>query len=157
MSSRITTIALDDETHAIKKRMGGNFSKFVRECLLRYNAQVFDAVCPVERIEGDLVGGLCTPATHRVCLVHWPYGRPSKEDWLTYREMITCNDAQREKYFPYLEDFECPEEWVVHRSKLSNPPLFPISDIELEGNAKPKERKKPRRSFITKMLNLLHK
>lgn len=140
--------------------MGGNFSKFVRECLLRYNAQVFDAVCPVERIEGDLVGGLCTPATHRVCLIHWPYGRPAKEDWLTYREMITCNDQQRQKYFPYLEDFECPEEWVVHRSKLSNPPLFPISDIDITGNAKPKDqrgKKKLRRSFITKMLNLLHK
>jgi hypothetical protein len=154
MSSRITTIALDDQTHAIKKRMGGNFSKFVRECLLRYDAIAYDAICPIERIEGELVGGVCVPAASRVCLIHWPYGRPSREDWLKYRDMINCDPEHLDRYFPYLEDFESPEEWVVHRSKLTNPPLFPIEDIEIEGNAKPKSRK-VRRSFISRMLNLL--
>ncbi len=158
MSSRITTIALDDHTHAIKQRMGGNFSKFVRECLLRYDAIVYDVECPVERIEGQLYGKLCTPSSGRVCLKHWPHGRPQMADWKIYKDMVIMErkPEQSLRTWPFLSDYESPQAWILKRSKLTNPPVFSIEDIDVKGNAKP-EKSKKRSSLIGRMLNLLQK
>ncbi len=166
MSSRITTISLDDHTHAIKTKMGGNFSKFVRECLRRYEAHHSEAQCLVEKkiaaglVKDTLVGGLCIPLGANYCNKHWPHGRPTVENWRTYREMLDClNDPRYApkllEYWPVLEDFASPQEWVQTSAKLQNMNLFSIEDIDLKGNKKKEPTKKKRKSFISKMLNFL--
>lgn len=164
MSSRITTISLDDRTVQIKNKMGGNFSKFVRECCLRWDALHSSPVCEVsEKIEQGLMsaglcGGFCTPSPSRWCMSCWPHGRPQLQHWKEYREMIKCLDKYPDKltyYWPMLEKWDAPQDWIQAQAKAANGELFSVENIDLEGNAKPAKKKKVRSSFISRMLNLL--
>ena len=81
------------------------------------------------------------------------------EDWREYRNMIEFDDFHRDrdrllKGWPFLEDFDGPQEWLTHRAQMANHAQIDFDDLEIEGNAKPKSRK-VRRSFISRMLNLL--
>lgn len=178
MSSRITTISLDDRTVQIKNKMGGNFSKFVRECCLRWDALHNSQVCEIaEKIdlgllaEGVLYGGLCTPSPTRWCMSCWPDGKPAMDHWRKYKEMLKCVErypSQRQVgevyedkltyYFPEMKNWDQPQDWIQAQAKVANGELFSVANIDLEGNAKPHDRstsKKKSKSFISKMLNFL--
>jgi len=148
LSSRIKTISLDAQTERIVKLRfsSRNFSKFVRECVLRYDALQHEATCPVERIEEvKLPLPFCVPSPSRVCLKHWPAGPARLSDWKLYRDMVK---AEKEygwekvvEVFPYLAAFEDEgklEGWIQHRAALVNGIQIEFDDLDIDGNAKPK-------------------
>jgi hypothetical protein len=146
LSSIIKSISLDPKTAHIAKRVP-NFSKFVRECLLRWDAIQRSPDCPVERLGHPLTGDMCVPAPTRICLKHWPDGNPRMEDWREYRNMIEYDDFHLDRdrllyAFPFLQDFECPQEWIAHRAQMSNHAQIEFDDLDIEGNAKPTTREK---------------
>jgi len=57
----------------------------------------------------------------------------------------------------FLEDFNCPEEWIQHRAELSNEEQIQFDDMELKGNAKPENdrRKGKRRRSIRQLWRFL--
>jgi len=151
MTSRIKTISLDAETELIVKRQFStrNFSKFVRQCLLRYDALQHEATCPVESLEEAVLPlPFCIPSPTRVCIKHWPNGPARLQDWKLYREMV----ANEKEYgwdrivgvWPYLEAFEDEgkaEGWIQHRARLTNGAQVEFENMDVEGNAKPKTRR----------------
>jgi len=146
VSSIIRSISLDTKTAKIAKRVP-NFSKFVRQCLLQWEAIRHSPDCPVERLGHGLVGDHCVPAPTRVCLKHWPVGTPRMEDWREFRSMIEFDSFHKDRDrllrgWPHLADFNCPEEWIQHRAELVNDESIDFTTIEIEGNAKPGPRKK---------------
>lgn len=161
MSSRITTISLDEQTDKIKDRIP-NFSKFVRQCLLRWDALARSPDCPVERLGHPLVGNHCVPAPTRICLKHWPHGSPRREDWKEFRHMLEFDSFHMDRdrlldAWPHLSQFNCPEEWIQHRAEIANVAQIEFDDMELSGNAKPKKdrRKGKKRRSIRQLLRLL--
>ena len=127
----------------VKRHFAGraNFSKFVRLCLLRYDAmKADDQKCPVEELQ---VGGEGLPAvmkkygrcTPRVCMKHWPNGPADLADWRRFREMKDGQDHPRFKdIFVELGDLS-PEEWIDAKAKIKNK-LVGLEDMDLVGNAK---------------------
>ena len=151
MASIIKSISLDLKTAAIAKRVP-NFSKFVRECLLRWDAIQRSPDCPVERLGHPLTGNHCVPAPTRICLKHWPDGVPRMEDWREFRNMIEFDRFHQDRdrllqAWDFLDDFHCPEEWIQHRAKLVNFDSIDFEDMEIEGNAKPEKKKAPSRGW----------
>jgi len=157
MASIVKSISLDPKTANIARRIP-NFSKFVRECLLRWDALRRSPDCPVEKLEHPLVGDHCIPAPTRFCLKHWPNGNPRLEDWREFRGMIEFDSFHQDRdrllsAWPFLSEFDGPEEWIQHRADLTNQDQIDFEDIEIEGNAKPKKRK-ARGSVISRVFNL---
>lgn len=146
LSSIIKSISLDPKTATIAKRVP-NFSKFVRQCLLRWDAIQHRPDCPVQRLGHPLTGGHCVPAPTRICLKHWPHGPPRMEDWREFRNMIEFDGFHQSRdrllqAWDFLADFECPEEWIQHRAEMTNYEQIEFDDMEIEGNAKPAARVK---------------
>jgi len=162
MSSRVTTISLDEDTEKIKKRIP-NFSKFVRECLLRWDAVQRDPVCRTERaFPESIIGDHCIPAPNRVCLKHWPNGNANMQDWREFRQMIDAeeqgHDFKTSLTWPFLSEFDFnPRYWIQHRAEMVNMPMIEFDGIELEGNAKPEndKRRRKKRSLMAKLLPFL--
>jgi hypothetical protein len=159
MTSIIKSISLDPKTATIAKRVP-NFSKFVRQCLLQWDAIQRSPDCPVERLEHPLVGDHCIPAPTRICLKHWPKGTPRLEDWREFRHMIEFDEFHQDRdrllrAWPFLQDFECPEEWIQHRAGLVNDEAIDFSDLDVEGNAKP--IKKTQKTFFRRFLDFLRR
>lgn len=169
MSSRVTTISLDDKTERIKNRIP-NFSKFVRQCLLRWDALERDPSCPVERMNPEaLVGEYCIPSPTRICLKHWPNGSPRMDDWRTFRDMVEYHDFHKDTdrlilTWPFLQAFSGmgaePQYWISHRAELVNEPQIPLDEIEIKGNSKPendrRKKKTPKKRFsIVQLLPFL--
>lgn len=149
MSSIIKSISLDPKTANIARRVP-NFSKFVRECLLRWDAIQRSPDCPVERLGHPLTGDMCVPAPTRICLKHWPDGVPRMEDWREFRNMIEFDGFHQDRDrllqgWPFLEEFECPQEWILHRAEMCNHAQIDFDDLDIEGNAKPTARAKKSR------------
>jgi hypothetical protein len=46
------------------------------------------------------------------------------------------------KGWDFLEEFNCPEEWIQHRAKMCNLEQIEFDELEIEGNAKPTTREK---------------
>ena len=99
MANRIKSINLCDTTEPIANSIsanGGNFSKFVRECLNRYHAQTGGAMSCTRGLRdltelqvkiGTPKDRLCRPygqGRGGRCIVCWPVGAPVKEDWAEY-------------------------------------------------------------------------
>ena len=99
MSNRIKSINLDEMTEPIAASIsanGGNFSKFVRECLIRYHAETGGAMMckrglitltDFEERTGITQDRLCRPFSNGRrgrCVVCWPTGAPSADDWRAY-------------------------------------------------------------------------
>ena len=148
MSSIIRSISLDEQTAVIAKSIP-NFSKFVRECLLRYHAVEHDAGCPVERIGGGLVYGLCVPGGTRVCLKHWPKGRPTMDDWKKFRLMHECPPKRLYEYYPDVgsDDFngtkvERIDQWIQRQAVRRNPAQIEFAGMVVDGNAKYQRKQK---------------
>ena len=80
-----TSISLDTETYAISERVG-NLSGFVRDCLRRWNAYDLGEHIQPERADIPL-GKKCFPRHAKgCCVLCWPDGPPSPEDWSYYCE-----------------------------------------------------------------------
>jgi len=146
MASIIKSISLDPKTAVIAKRVP-NFSRFVRECLLRWDAIQHSPDCPVERLGATLVGDFCVPSPTRVCLKHWPDGPPRMDDWREFRKMIEYDDFHQDRDrlitgWHYLAEFKSPQEWLSHRAEVANHAQIDFEDIQIEGNAKPTARVK---------------
>ena len=151
MSSIIKSISLDPKTANIAKQVP-NFSKFVRECLLRWDAIRRTPDCPVERLGGEqaLVGGHCVPNASRICLKHWPSGTARMEDWREFRHMIEFDEFHQDRTrllqaWDFLEAFDGPEEWLQHRAELANQEQIDFENMEIEGNAKPSKTPKKKK------------
>ena len=90
MTSRIKSISLDEDTEKIASMIssnGGNFSAFVRECLIRYHAQTGGAMnCRRDQQKGEHFPAdrLCRPFLPNRCIVCWPVGEPERESWAEY-------------------------------------------------------------------------
>lgn len=85
MASIITSISLDAETLEIKNRVIANygFSRWIRECLREADAQSN----PTHTTEEDArIGGRCNGMAKPACVICWPLGAPSHNDWIAYRE-----------------------------------------------------------------------
>jgi hypothetical protein len=163
MSSIIRSVSLDEQTSVIAKSVP-NFSRFVRECLLRYHAVEHQADCPVERINGEgkgLVYGLCTPSSGRICLKHWPQGMPPMDDWRKFRDMNECDPKSLYRIFPEAKlssldllphgsKSERIQAWIQHRAEVTNPAKINFNGMVVEGNAKyrKKEEKAAKRRFL---------
>ena len=82
-TQNITTVSLL-ETWEIKQNMmreGGNFSRFVRNCLREWARYEQDIVCMRETTEREL---LCFPRDSRLCVKCWPDGPPPRHLWNDY-------------------------------------------------------------------------
>jgi len=79
----ITTVSLL-ETWEIKQNMmreGGNFSRFVRNCLREWARYEQEIVCLRATTDREL---LCFPRDARLCVECWPGGPPSSWGWMNY-------------------------------------------------------------------------
>ena len=159
MSSIVKSISLDARTATIAQRIP-NLSRFVRECLMRYDIAEGARDYGCEREEG---GRLCMPykaAYPGRCIVCWPAGPPDKPSWSTY--LRPTNEAAGMQWrdetgrLRYDNPHHMDHEWLQSMAEKINPPLFPLEGLKTSGNAKPKSKPKSR-SFIGRMLKKLGK
>jgi len=90
----ITTVSLL-ETWEIKQNMmreGGNFSRFVRNCLREWARYEQEIVCMRETTEREM---LCFPRDSRLCVKCWPEGPPPSHAWLNYAGRTDEGEYQR--------------------------------------------------------------
>jgi len=146
LSSIIRSISLDEQTAVIAKSVP-NFSRFVRECLLRYHAVEHEAGCPVESLGGALKNGFCTPGRGRFCLKHWPSGLPDLEDWKKFQDMMKCNPKRLYESYPecnlsslellsHGSKDERIQAWIQRQAERRNPAQINFAGMIVEGNAK---------------------
>ena len=118
--SKRTSVALDEETYAISRRLG-NFSEFVRECLRRWNAyETQTHVHPTETSK-------CFPRSKKgCCILCWPDGMPDHSDWLHFREMHKTHPSSstqwiedKAKILNKTEAFPIPQETTFKKSRES--------------------------------------
>ena len=165
--SRVKSISLDDRTWEIAARMP-NLSHFVRECLLRYEAQVLGSKAnhmddhPIKF--GD--EPICKPNTTKtaLCFICWPNGRPSDTEWSAAMSHLRHLAWAREHPGRMLEsnpDDPIPElmargedgmmhirlepdvlAWIQKRAIDNNPEPFPLHGFSIQPK---KARAKPKR------------
>lgn len=172
MSNRIKSVNLCDETEPIADHImanGGNFSRFVRECLIRYYAETkAGAFCP-RKFDGEEEPPLCNPHQDRRCVTCWPAGKPTVDDWRNYRYNGPKTTTHQRSYtqegewevgdkytreFPGSEHFN-DHVWIYERALEVNPPLFDMKDLKIKGNAKSSNRpRRRRRSLIRRLLRV---
>ena len=64
-------------------REGGNFSRFVRNCLREWARYEQDIECFLETHPERILK--CFPRESRLCVKCWPDGPPKHQDWLEYK------------------------------------------------------------------------
>tara|TARA_Y100000310_G_C20688747_1_gene820802 strand:- start:1096 stop:1566 length:471 start_codon:yes stop_codon:yes gene_type:complete len=154
MASIIKSISLDPQTAQLASQVP-NFSRFVRECLIRHHLACGGAWAKCERENDE--DKLCLPMKTPRCLKCWPAGPPPREAWTTYVRAPRTHDPYGKplgKYTRTVNPDYMNHELVQAAALEANPALFDFKDMVIEGNAKPKSKKK-RRSFIGKLLNVL--
>jgi len=146
MSSIIKSISLDPQTAELASRIP-NFSRFVRECLIRHHFTKEGVNLQCMREDDD--SQLCNPysTVKGRCLSCWPAGPPPIEAWRAYRRKPVLTDSgmiieRRPDYMVH--------ELVQEAAEEANPPIFGFEDMIIEGNAKPK-KPAPKRSFLQRL------
>lgn len=151
----IKSISLDPQTAELSSRIP-NFSKFVRECLIRHHLSEGNEWIQCKR-EGD-DGKLCLPMVEPRCMKCWPSGPPPQDAWLNYCRKPQTHDAYGKELGKYVQvhnpDF-MDHDLVREIAEEANPKTFSFDDLDMTGNAKPKKKKAARRSIISRMLNFL--
>ena len=79
MARIIKSVSLDPRTAHIAGQMG-NFSAFVRVCLMQYENH-FSEVIEHTHEEANRHGGLCNAMARPYCRACYPHGPPSGEAW----------------------------------------------------------------------------
>lgn len=118
----ITTVSLLS-TWEIKQnlvREGGNFSRFVRNCLrewARYEQQV---ECAKEKYEDREI--LCFPRESRLCVKCWPDGPPPPYDWKEYvgQDLGAPGSFPTDEQKKSWSDRFHNDEWILDRAKEYN-------------------------------------
>jgi len=136
MSSIIKSISLDPQTAELAKRIP-NFSRFVRECLIRHHftKEGVNLQCMREDDESQLCNPYSTVKGR--CLSCWPAGPPPHEAWRAYRRKPVLTDSGM--------IIEAKPDYMVHElvqeaAEDANPPIFGFEDMIIEGNAKPTKK-----------------
>ena len=123
----ITSVNLDQESKEIADRVG-NFSGFVRECLRRWNA--FDLGEHMQpRREYQELGKKCFPYLKKgCCVLCWPDGPPTSEDWKYYCEIggkVVVGQTIDKN--PIFEKRNYDNKWIEEKARQNNlVPAFPI-------------------------------
>jgi len=146
MSSIIKSISLDPQTAELASRIP-NFSRFVRECLIRHHFTKEGVNLRCMREDDD--SRLCNPysTVKGRCMSCWPAGPPPHEAWTTYlrKPFLTDSGMVLEPNLDYMDHILVQESAVD-----ANPPIFGFEDMIIEGNAKPK-KPAPKRSFLQRL------
>ena len=155
MSSIIKSISLDPQTAHLASKLP-NFSRVVRECLIRHHLTEGGEWGLCKREDED--SKRCLPMVKPRCVKCWPAGPPDSASWTAYVRAPRTHDPYGKELSRYMQEPN-PEymdhELVQDRALKVNPAIFSFEDMILEGNAKPTKKAK-RRSIIRRMLNLLH-
>ena len=144
MTSIIKSISLDPQTAELARQVP-NFSRFVRECLLRHPRSSGGEWIQCKREDEE--AKLCLPMVKPRCLKCWPAGRPPQEAWIAYVRKPRTHDPYGKKLgrFAEVHNPDYMDHVLVQEAALeANPALFSFEDMIIEGNAKPaKKPKKP--------------
>ena len=81
------------------------------------------------------------------------------EDWREFRHMIEFDSFHMDRDrllsgWPFLEAFNCPEEWIQHRAKIANDAQIEFEDLDITGNAKP-SRSTPKQGRLARLMGRL--
>lgn len=142
MTSIIKSISLDPKTAELAQQVP-NFSRFVRECLIRHHLSEGGEWVQCKREGED--GKLCLPMVKPRCLKCWPAGPPPHEAWVAYVRKPQTHDPYGKKLGPYARTYnpDYMDHVLVQEAALEvNPALFSFKDMIVEGNAKPAKRPK---------------
>ena len=112
-AQNITTVSLL-ETWEIKQNMmreGGNFSRFVRNCLREWAGYEQGVICLKETTTREL---LCFPRDARLCLACWPEGPPPSWSWNDYSGVVGEGAYQlHDQDTPHRSD----DEWILSEAR----------------------------------------
>jgi len=155
MSSIIKSISLDPQTAHLAAQVP-NFSRFVRECLIRHHLDSGGKYGQCKREDDE--AKLCLPMVKPRCMKCWPAGPPPHEAWVAYvREPRTHDPYGKELSKYQIEAYANPDfmnhDLVQAAALEANPHLFDFEDMVIEGNAKPTARQK--RSKIRRLWAVL--
>lgn len=153
LSSIIKSISLDPKTAELASNLP-NFSRFVRECLIRYHLEDGGEWALCKRKEGER---LCYHGRNPRCMKCWPAGPPPAVDWATYVRAPDTHDPYGKplgKYAQTVNPHYHDHGWIQARAEEHNPPLFSFKDMEIAGNAKP-TRSKPKRGKLARLMGRL--
>lgn len=145
MSSIIKTISLDPQTAQLAKNIP-NFSRFVRECLIRHFLHEGGSYGQCKREDDD--AKLCLPMVAPRCMKCWPAGPPPHDAWVAYVKKPQTHDPYGKKLGPYaqVKNPDYMDHVLVQEAAIeANPRLFDFEDMIIEGNAKPTRRQKKSR------------
>jgi len=118
----ITTVSLLD-TWEIKQnlqREGGNFSRFVRNCLREWARYEQEIEC-FQELHPDRVLK-CFPRDSRLCVKCWPDGPPNRHDWDEYAGTHAGapgsfpTDEEKRRFSHLFEN----HEWIEGRAREYN-------------------------------------
>jgi len=157
----ITTVSLGD-TWEIKQnlmREGGNFSRFVRNCLREWARYEQEIPCHFELHEDRLLK--CFPRESRLCLKCWPDGPPVKHDWTEYagthlgRPGEAYDDEKKRRLSREFQN----HEWIAARAAEYNAKLggdnWTVKDLAWRGRPPKAKPEKVKRGFWARMKVLL--
>ena len=155
MARQVKSVSLDPRTSAIAARMG-NFSAFVRECLIRYEIANLELDDGCRRdVDGDWPANrLCPPFQKRYpgrCPRCWPAGRPTPEDWARYinAELYETQGWRDENgHLRWDNPRFADHTWILEATAEINPPIFPVEDIDPD-QPKPSGQSGSRRSRLS--------
>ena len=151
--SIVKSVSLSPQTAELASRIP-NFSRFVRECLIRHFIDGGGEWVQCKREDDD--AKLCLPMKQPRCMKCWPCGPPPQEAWIAYCRAPRTHDAYGKELSPYMAEPNpdyMDHTLVLEAAEEVNPVLFSFDDMIVEGNAKP-EKRKVRRSIISRMLRL---
>jgi len=139
LSSIIKSISLDPQTAELASRIP-NFSRFVRECLIRhhYTKEGINIQCMREDDESQLCNPYSTVKGR--CVSCWPAGPPPNPAWSSYcRKPLWTESGSllldpNPAYMDHVLVQEAAEE--------ANPPVFSFEDMTISGNAKPTKKER---------------
>lgn len=134
MASIIKSISLDPQTAQLASQVP-NFSRFVRECLIRHHLDSGGEWGQCKRVDEE--AKLCIPTVKPRCMKCWPGGPPSPEAWSDY---VRKPSNMQSKYASNPNPDYMDHILVQENAQDNNPALFSFEDMKIQGNAKPATR-----------------
>ncbi len=151
--SIIKSVSLDANTAELASRIP-NFSRFVRECLIRHFIDGGGEWVQCKREDEN--AKLCIPMHKPRCMKCWPCGEPPREAWLAYVRAPRLHDASGKELSPYMAqpnpDF-MDHVVVQEAAEAANPKLFSFEDMVVEGNAKPASTKVKPKGWLRRLFS----
>lgn len=139
MGNVITSINLGHEGSdiVVLARRKGNLSHFVRDCLVRDAAANSGRHIRPKSLD---TYGVCNPfALDGLCYLCFPRGRPSRDDWLTWKASLTGKGSS------------LPVEWIKERARLNKENLSLFNTGPSEEPVKPPSESPPRLGLLGRL------